>query len=140
MVTNAFSSAILSPTPNDRALIVVAFASQHHDNAERRDGPRRICRVRASVEIPGHPPLTGRVIDIGLGGMAVHLSHALPDGLSCRIRFALFAQGGIQQVDVQAQTVSSVFLSHQVRLSLRFSQLAPAVSRLLGDYVRFNVS
>lgn len=72
--------------------------------------------------------------------MAVHLSHALPDGLSCRVRFSLFTQSGVQQLDLQAETVASVFLSHHVRLSLRFPTLAPAASKLLGDYVRFSAS
>ena len=110
------------------------------DGADGRDGPRRICRVRATVELPGHPPLSGRSIDVGQGGMGLLLSHALPSGLDCTVRFSLFVQSAVHHFDLPAQTLGSVFLRDDVRLSLRFTQVPPASARLLGDYVRFHLS
>lgn len=80
------------------------------------------------------------MIDLGLGGMSMHLAYAIPPGVNCRIRFSLFIQNGIEQIDLQAQTVNSVFQSDQVRVSLRFPSLTSAASKLLGDYVRFQTS
>jgi len=88
----------------------------------------------------GHPPLHGRTLDVGLGGMGLLLPHALPGGLNCRVRFSLFIQAAIHHFDLPAQTVASVFLRDDVRLSLRFTQVPPASAKLLGDYVRFQLS
>ena len=127
---------------NERAYLVVRALASHTPSTalESRDGPRRICRVRASIEIPGHPPLHGRTLDVGLGGMGLLLPHALPGGLHCRVRFSLFIQAAIHHFDLPAQTVASVFLRDDVRLSLRFTQVPPASAKLLGDYVRFQLS
>ena len=72
--------------------------------------------------------------------MGLLLSHALPSGLNCMVRFSLFVQTAIHHFDLPAQTVSSIFLRDDVRLSLRFTQVPPASARLLGDYVRFQLS
>ena len=122
-------------------LVVRAFASHTSSAAtDSRDGPRRICRVRASIEIPGHAPLPGRTLDVGQGGMGLLAAHALPGGMNCRVRFSLFIQSAIHHFDLPAQTVASIFLRDDVRLSLRFTQVPPASAKLLGDYVRFQLS
>ena len=83
--------------------------------------------------------MSGRAIDIGQGGMALHLPHALPGGIDCRLRFSLFVQGAIHGFDVQGQVLGSVFLRNEVRVNLRFTQLPAPAAKLLGDYVRFHL-
>jgi len=58
---------------------------------DRRDGPRRICRVRASVVLPGHAPLPGTTIDVSRDGIAILLDYPLPSGTGCDISFCVFA-------------------------------------------------
>lgn len=72
--------------------------------------------------------------------MGLLLSHPLPSGLDCTVRFSLFVQTAVHHFDLPAQTLGSVFLRDDVRLSLRFTRVPPASARLLGDYVRFHLS
>jgi c-di-GMP-binding flagellar brake protein YcgR len=109
-------------------------------SAERRDGPRRICRVRASVALPGHEPLPGITIDIGRDGMAVLLDYALPAGLACDIGFSVFAKNAVQRIEVRAQVASSIFVHDRVRVSFSFSKVGTEAQRVLNEFVGFGAS
>jgi c-di-GMP-binding flagellar brake protein YcgR len=109
-------------------------------SVERRDGPRRICRVRASVTPAGHAPLAGTTIDIGREGVAIMLDYALPAGLACDIVFAIFAKNAVQRVEVSGQVVSSIFVHDRVRVGFHFSKVGMEAQRLLTDFVAFGAS
>lgn len=109
------------------------------DPAERRRSPRRVCRVRASLELPGLAPLPGQALDVSQDGMSVLLPHPLPEKSACRVRFALFVHGAMRQFDVSAQLLGNVFVSDSVRLSLKFTELPEPTRKLLGDFVRFHL-
>jgi c-di-GMP-binding flagellar brake protein YcgR len=95
--------------------------------------------VRASLELPGQPPLPGRALDVSADGMSMLLPHPLPEKLSCRVRFALFVHGAFHKFDIKAQLLGSVFLSDSVRLSLKFNEIEPATRKLLADFVHFHL-
>nr|AGU11840.1 hypothetical protein [uncultured organism] len=109
-------------------------------SAERRDSPRRICRLRASVALAGHDPLPGITFDIGRDGMAILLDYALPPGLSCDIGFSVFAKNAVQWVEVGAKVVSSIFVHDRVRVSFSFSKVGMDAQRVLTDFVGFGAS
>jgi c-di-GMP-binding flagellar brake protein YcgR len=108
--------------------------------AERRDGPRRICRVRASVTLAGHAPLPGTTIDIGRDGVAILLDYALPPGQACDLAFSLFARNAVQRIAIGATVVSSVFMHDRVRVSFGFSKVGMDAQRVLQEFVGFGSS
>jgi hypothetical protein len=108
--------------------------------AERRDGPRRICRVRASVALRGYAPLPGTTIDIGREGIAILLDYALPPGQACDIVFSVFAKNAVQRVEVGAQVVSSIFVHDRVRVCFSFSKVGMDAQRVLSEFVGFGAT
>jgi hypothetical protein len=102
---------------------------------ERRDGPRRICRVRASVALPGHQPFAGVTIDIGRDGLALLLEHPLPSGTGCEVSFNVFAKGAVQRIQTKAQALNSVFVRDAVRVSFSFNHVSVEQQRMLSEFV-----
>lgn len=105
--------------------------------AERRASPRRICRVRAVVEVTGGPSLPAVTVDVGRDGMAVLLPRPLPDGTTCRVMFSIFSGGSVRRLDLNARACNSIFVSHHVRVGLAFTGMMPATGKLLGEFVNF---
>jgi hypothetical protein len=105
--------------------------------AERRTSPRRICRIRAVVDVTGGPSLPAVTVDIGRDGMAVLLPCPLPDGTTCRVTFSIFSGGSVQRLDLNARACNSIFVSHDVRVGLAFTGMMPATGNLLAEFVNF---
>lgn len=101
---------------------------------ERRSGPRRICRVRASVTLPGAAPLPGVTVDIGRDGMSLLLPCPLRDGTACRIVFSVFSGGGIRRLDLDARASNSIFVSDAVRVGFVFGHVMPADAAVLNEF------
>jgi hypothetical protein len=102
---------------------------------ERRDGPRRTCRLRASLTPPGRAPLPGYTIDLGRDGLALLLDHPMPPGALCDISFNVFAKGAVQRIDAKVQALNSVFVRDAVRVSFSFNNLGMDDQRLLSEFV-----
>lgn len=102
-----------------------------------RRSPRRICRVRAVVDVTGGPSLPAVTVDIGRDGMAVLLPCPLPDGTACRVVFSIFSGGGVQRIELNARASNSIFVRDDVRVGLTFTGVMPAVGNLLGEFVNF---
>ena len=102
-----------------------------------RRSPRRLCRVRAVVDVTGGPRLPGVTVDIGRDGMAVLLSRPLRDGTTCRVGFSIFSGGRVQRIELNARASTSIFLRDAVRVGLSFSGMMPAVGNLLAEFVNF---
>ena len=105
--------------------------------ADDRRSPRRLCRVRAVVEVTSGPSLPAVTVDIGRDGMAVLLPRPLPDGTTCRVAFSIFGGGSVQRLDLNARASNSVFVRDAVRVGLMFTGIMPATGKLLGDFVNF---
>jgi hypothetical protein len=105
--------------------------------ADDRRSPRRICRLRAVVDVTGGPSLPAVTVDIGRDGMAVLLPRPLPDGTTCRVAFSIFSGGRVQRLDLNARASNSVFVRDAVRVGLAFTGMMPATGKLLGDFVSF---
>ena len=108
--------------------------------ADDRRSTRRICRLRAVVDVIGGPSLPAVTVDIGRDGMAVLLSRPLPDGTACRVAFSIFSGGSVQRLDLNARASNSVFVFDAVRVGLTFTGMMPATGKLLGDFVNFGQS
>lgn len=102
---------------------------------ERRDGPRRTCRVRATVTLQGYEPLPATTVDISRDGAALLLDYPLPSGTPCEVSFGVFAKGGVQQVQVGAQALNSVFVRDAVRVCFSFSKVGLDAQRILSEFV-----
>jgi hypothetical protein len=102
---------------------------------DRREGPRRTCRLRASVMLPGHAPLPALTVDISRDGAALLLDCPLPSGTTCEVSFGVFAKGGVQQVNVGAQALISVFVRDAVRVSFSFSKVGIDAQRILTEFI-----
>jgi hypothetical protein len=109
-------------------------ANAHGDD---RRSPRRICRLRAVVEVTGGPSLPAVTVDIGRDGMAVLLPCPLPEGTSCRVGFSLFGGGTVQRLDLNARAINSVFVHADVRVGLAFTNILPAANALLSEFVNY---
>ena len=107
---------------------------------DRRDGPRRTCRLRASVAPAGQPAMPGFSIDIGRDGMAMLLDAPLRPGQACDISFNVFAKGAVQRVDVKAQALTSVFVRDAVRVSFSFNNVGLDAQRVLTEFVSFGAT
>ena len=118
----------------------MSFGNTAPAAGERRDGPRRICRVRASVTLPGHPPLAGTTIDISRDGIAILLDHPLPGGIACEIGFSVFAKGGVQRLDLGAQALNSVFVRDAVRVCFSFTRVGLDAQRILSEFVGYGAT
>lgn len=102
-----------------------------------RRSPRRVCRVRAVVDVTSGPSLPAVTVDIGRDGMAVLLPCPLPDGTTCRVAFSIFSGGSVQRIQLNARASSSIFVRDAVRVGLCFSGMMPAVGNLLAEFVNF---
>ena len=102
-----------------------------------RRSPRRLCRVRAVVDVTAGPSLPGVTVDVGRDGMAVLLPHPLPDGATCRVAFSIFSGGSVQRIQLNARASSSIFMRDYVRVGLSFTGMMPAVGNLLAEFVNF---
>ena len=102
-----------------------------------RRSPRRICRVRAVVDVTGGPSLPAVTVDIGRDGMAVLLPCPLPDGATCRVAFSIFSGGSVRRLDLNARASNSIFVRDAVRVGLAFTGMMPATGKLLGDFVNY---
>jgi hypothetical protein len=105
--------------------------------ADDRRSPRRICRLRAVVDVIGGKSLPAVTVDIGRDGMAVLLPCPLPDGTTCRVAFSIFSGGSVQRLDLNARVTNSVFVRDYVRVGLAFTGMMPATGSLLGEFVNF---
>ena len=108
--------------------------------SDRRDSPRRTCRLRASIAPAGQGPLAGVTIDIGRDGMAMLLDMPLPTGQTCDISFTVFAKGAVQRVAVKAQALTSVFVRDAVRVSFSFMNVGVDAQRVLTEFVSFGAT
>ena len=106
-------------------------------HADDRRSPRRVCRLRAVVDVTGGPSLPAVTVDIGRDGMAVLLPHPLPDGMACRVGFSIVSGGGVQRVELNARASNSVFVRDDVRVGLSFTNVLPAVGALLAEFVNY---
>jgi hypothetical protein len=102
-----------------------------------RRSPRRLCRVRAVVDVTGGPSLAAVTVDIGRDGMAVLLPRPLPDGSTCRVAFSVFSGGSVRRLDLNARASNSVFVRDAVRVGLMFTGMMPATGSLLAEFVNF---
>ena len=105
--------------------------------ADDRRSPRRLCRVRAVVDVTDGSPLAAVTVDIGRDGMAVLLPCPLPDGTTCRVAFSIFSGGRVQRLDLNARASNSVFVRDAVRVGLTFTGMMPATGSLLAEFVNF---
>jgi hypothetical protein len=112
-----------------------AFRPDAHGDDRR--SPRRICRVRAVVDVTGGPSLPAVTVDIGRDGMAVLLPCPLPDGTACRVAFSIFSGGSVQRLELSAKACRSIFVRDDVRVGLAFTSVMPAAGNLLGEFVNY---
>jgi hypothetical protein len=105
--------------------------------ADDRRSPRRICRLRAVVDVTGGPSLPAVTVDIGRDGMAVLLPCPLPDGTTCRVTFSIFSGGSVQRIQLNARASNSIFVRDAVRVGLMFTGMMPATGNLLAEFVNF---
>jgi c-di-GMP-binding flagellar brake protein YcgR len=114
-----------------------ALQPSQADAIDRRSGPRRVCRVRASVTLADGATLAAVSIDISREGMALLLPCPLPTGTECTIDFSLYVSGAIHRIRLSARALNSVFMSHDVRVGFAFVRLAPDSQRLLSEFVGY---
>lgn len=103
--------------------------------AERRQVPRRVCRVKVAVQLEDQSLLAGRTVDLSQEGLALLLPRPLPPGSVCRVDFALYVDGVHRAVAAAAEVSNCVFLRDDVRIGLRFTSLDKNTKKMLSAFV-----
>jgi c-di-GMP-binding flagellar brake protein YcgR len=100
-------------------------------------------RTHAHVELPGKKYIEVGMLDISLQGMAIVASANPAPGTSFNIRFTIPGptKGGVL-CEERVSVVLSVFSSSLggFRVSLKFTNLAPASAAAITHYVKVNSS
>ena len=104
---------------------------------ERRQVPRRVCRVKVAVQPGSLPLLTGRTVDLSQEGVALLLPRPLPPGSLCQVNFTLYIDGFHRNVAADAEVINCVFLRDDVRIGLRFKSLDKETTKMLSAFVRY---
>lgn len=103
---------------------------------DRRDAPRKTCRVRASLDVGGQLPLVGKTLDLSHNGISLLLPQALQQGCVGNLQFTIFVNGNLERIRARVEVSNCVFLSTDVRIGFRFVELDPASKRMLGALMR----
>lgn len=104
---------------------------------ERRQVPRRVCRVNITVQFSGLPLLNGRTVDLSQEGVALLLPRPFPPGSLCQVDFVLYVDGVHRKVAAAAEVINCVFLRDDVRIGLRFKSLDKETTKMLSAFVRY---
>jgi c-di-GMP-binding flagellar brake protein YcgR len=102
------------------------------DLVERRRTPRAWLRGDATIQLPDNARVQARLLDVGVGGMALIGRHGAPPGY-VRIRFKLGPQSGI--VDVGGRVVRERSDGEQTVWGVQFHALDLGTRIRLRDYV-----
>lgn len=103
---------------------------------DRRDAPRKTCRVRACLDVGGQFELVGKTLDLSHNGISLLLPQALPQGCVGNLRFLIFVNGNLEPIRARVEVANCVFLSTDVRVGFRFVELDPASKHILGVLMR----
>jgi len=104
--------------------------------SERRDQPRKVCRVSATVQVAELGFLPAKTIDLSTQGIALLLPVALARGTVAEVSFKLYVNSTLHQVQAGVEVTNCVFLSADVRVGCSFVSLGAAARRVLSDFTR----
>ncbi len=91
------------------------------DLEERRRLTRRALLVRAQVEIPGRPVLSGHAVDVSTGGLGLQCPVAVPVGEEIKVCFPLELFGETRIITLYGQVCYCIKQTeHHYRLGLQF--------------------
>lgn len=103
---------------------------------DRRDAPRKICRVRAFLDLDSQLQLAGKTLDLSHTGVSLLLPQSLQQGCVGNLRFSIFVGGSLELIHARVEVSNCVFLSTDVRVGFRFVELDPSSKRALGVLMR----
>jgi hypothetical protein len=103
---------------------------------DRRDTERKVCRVRAMLELDDWPPITGKTIDLGRNGVALRIPMALERGRIGHVSFSLFINGTLEHLRAKVEVSNSVFLSTDVRVGFAFVGSDKSFQKDLAAFLR----
>lgn len=144
MIESGVAGYLLKPfdpsTARDKLSTILTKLASHNSQRRHfrvRPDPEDI--ARAHFRLSGYPQLvSGKILDVSLGGMAMELLSSPADGLlqpGTRIARLEFALGGRQL----APSAAVVLLKSRV-LALRFDAMAPADTKSLERYIFKKIS
>ena len=103
------------------------FMNPSRAQKEKREHPRLSLRLPTEYSLEGSPGFrTGNTVDIGEGGLLIHIPEELPAGQRLRIRFYYHSSSGMESIQALAEVsrVSRVEKSvKEYRCALRFIDL-----------------
>lgn len=104
--------------------------------SDRRDAPRKTCRVRAFFDAGPEFQLVGKTVDLSHHGISLLLPQALQQGCVAHLRFSVFVNGTLERICARVEVSNCVFLSSDVRVGCRIVELDPSSKRTLDMLMR----
>lgn len=102
---------------------------------DTRKTPRKILHVPGVVRWPARPALEVRTLDVGMDGLSLASSVAIPANLECTVEFLLPLHGADPAaLSVRARVVYSVLSHDNFKIGLRFLSLSADAQAALSRY------
>jgi c-di-GMP-binding flagellar brake protein YcgR len=100
-----------------------------------RQASRKILRCKALVRMESGEILTGKTLDISIGGLCLVLENSLPEKVLCEVRLDFFLEGKPTRIQSKTRVVSCICTNHTYRVGLQFLVIDPKqvdiISRIL---------
>lgn len=102
------------------------------DPKETRETPRKVLRCAARVALNGAKPISGRSMDISIGGASIMVPEALPLNASCLVGLEPSINGKLVRLVLKARVAyCSCIGTEGFRIGFQFLQLDEAAMRTL---------
>lgn len=103
---------------------------------DRREGPRKTFKRRATITLDDAPPIDVRTVDLSMGGVAFMTEHPLPEGLSCKIAIQAFFEDGLTHIIAKGRVADAILVGLQgYRIGMQFSSLDADTKALVSRVV-----
>ncbi|WP_409032648.1 PilZ domain-containing protein [Janthinobacterium sp. CG_23.3] len=130
----AASEAPARDSPTD-IVAVNGYALNEVTTPNLRQTARKILRCKALVRMENGKIVTGRTLDISVGGLCLVLENSLPEKLLCEVRLEFFLDGKCTRIQSKTRVVSCICTNHTYRVGLQFLVIDPKqvdiISRIL---------
>lgn len=102
---------------------------------ERREGLRKVLRVRAIIQIAEHAAEV-RTHDISLTGICLLLPFPSKLGGTAKIQFSLFHDGVLKELTVSGKAMHSSLSADKFRTGFSFTVISPEHFKIIANYCR----
>jgi c-di-GMP-binding flagellar brake protein YcgR len=97
-----------------------------------RQTTRKILRCKALVRMESGEILTGKTLDISVGGLCLVLENSLLEKVLCEVRLEFFLEGKPTRIQSKTRVVSCICTNQTYRVGLQFLALDSKQNDIIG--------